>query len=115
MSRMWSRRSFLGATVGVASLALAAACGSKQAETEGIQTLAKGQGAVLEIDGTQVAVYKDPNGQIVKLSPLCPHAGCSVQWNAANSTWDCPCHRSVFAPDGTRISGPASEGLKKLS
>jgi Rieske Fe-S protein len=69
---------------------------------------------VLELDGEQVAVYKDSAGHVTRLSPLCPHQGCAVQWNASSSTWVCPCHGSRFEPEGARISGPAEKGLDKV-
>jgi Rieske Fe-S protein len=38
-----------------------------------------------------------------------------LAWNDAECTWDCPLHASRFAPDGTRIEGPALEDLTPLS
>ena len=34
-------------------------------------------------------------------------------WNAAERSWDCPCHGSRFAPDGTVLQGPAVEPLER--
>lgn len=39
----------------------------------------------------------------------CTHMGCRLEWNAAEKTWDCPCHGSRFAPDGTQLDNPAME------
>jgi Rieske Fe-S protein len=111
--KIWSRRAFLRGSLSITSLAVLAAC-TKKAAPSGIDSLAPGQGAVIELDGEQVAVYKDSSGQVIRLSPLCPHQGCTVQWDASSSIWACPCHNSRFEPDGTRISGPAGEGLQKL-
>lgn len=38
----------------------------------------------------------------------CPHLGCALKWNAAEHTWDCPCHGSRFEEDGTLIDNPAT-------
>jgi glycine/D-amino acid oxidase-like deaminating enzyme len=40
--------------------------------------------------------------------PRCTHQGCVLRADAALGTWDCPCHGSRFAADGTPIQGPAT-------
>lgn len=42
----------------------------------------------------------------------CSHLGCALKWNAAEHTWDCPCHGSRFTRDGTLIDNPATKDLK---
>jgi glycine/D-amino acid oxidase-like deaminating enzyme len=39
----------------------------------------------------------------------CSHMGCRLEWNPAEGTWDCPCHGSRFAPDGSILNNPALE------
>jgi Rieske Fe-S protein len=54
-------------------------------------------------------------GQEVRaFSTVCPHAGCSVDWDAPKQCFACPCHGSVFAPDGARVDGPTPRGLDPL-
>ncbi|KDA06974.1 hypothetical protein DC31_00475 [Microbacterium sp. CH12i] len=48
------------------------------------------------------------------VSAVCTHLGGVLDWNDAECTWDCPLHASRFAPDGTRIEGPALRDLKNL-
>lgn len=43
--------------------------------------------------------------------PRCTHMGCKLEWNMAEGTWDCPCHGSRFAPDGTILDNPAMEEI----
>ncbi len=42
----------------------------------------------------------------------CPHLGCALKWNAAEHSWDCPCHGSRFAEDGTVLDNPANGNMK---
>lgn len=72
------------------------------------------EGAVVTMRGKKVAAYRTPNGEIVKLSPVCTHMGCMVNWNSAGKTWDCPCHGSRFKKDGGVLNGPASKPLEKM-
>ncbi|WP_245827814.1 Rieske 2Fe-2S domain-containing protein [Sinomonas mesophila] len=70
-----------------------------------------GHGTVVEIDGKAVALYSDHSGEVHALSARCTHLGCTVEFNGGESTWDCPCHGSRFALDGTVIQGPAETDL----
>ena len=46
-------------------------------------------------------------------TPRCPHLGCALKWNAAEHSWDCPCHGSRFGQDGSLLTGPATGNLKR--
>jgi len=48
------------------------------------------------------------------LSAVCPHLGCEVPWNEAEGKFMCPCHGSVFSPDGSLELGPAERGMDTL-
>ena len=39
----------------------------------------------------------------------CPHLGCALKWNAAEHSWDCPCHGSRFTEDGKVLDNPANK------
>ena len=71
-----------------------------------------GAGAVLRMGGEQRAVYRDPSGAVHALSARCTHLGCIVHFNEAETAWECPCHGSRFAVDGSVIQGPANRPLE---
>ncbi len=73
--------------------------------------IAPGGGAVLRRGLSKVAVYRDEHGALHERSAVCPHLGCVVHWNAAEKTWDCPCHGSRFDKLGQVMNGPANTGL----
>ncbi len=76
--------------------------------------LGPGEGGLVEVDGQDVAAYRRPDGSLVAVSAVCTHLGCTVAWNPAETTWDCPCHGSRFACDGTVLNGPALENLAPI-
>ena len=78
-----------------------------------IQDLSPGEGDIVEHDGHKVAGYRDDDGNLVAVSTRCTHLGCQVNWNAAERSWDCPCHGSRFAPDGRVLQGPAVHRLER--
>ncbi|MFF2243474.1 FAD-dependent oxidoreductase [Arthrobacter sp. NPDC058130] len=77
----------------------------------GHAALAPGEGAVIKVNRESTAVYKDPDGQVRAVSAICTHLGCTVAFNSADTTWDCPCHGSRFGTDGSVIQGPAAKDL----
>jgi Rieske Fe-S protein len=84
-------------------------------DAHSLRTVKRGQGSILERDGAKVAAYRDASGAVTLCSAVCPHMGCTVAWNTAERTWDCPCHGSRFTPSGDVISGPAQAPLLRVS
>lgn len=78
-----------------------------------VASLKDGEGTVLTLDSKKVAVYKSA-GKINKLSPVCKHLGCIVDFNTKEKTWDCPCHGSRYKANGTVFKGPATKNLDKI-
>lgn len=76
--------------------------------------LAPGEARVVSYEGQKLAVYKDETHRLHMVSPVCPHAKCSVAWNTAERTWDCPCHGSRFSVDGEMWTGPSRADLEPL-
>ncbi len=73
--------------------------------------IARGHGEVIQRGLHKLAVYVDAEGERHECSAICPHLGGVVRWNAAEHSWDCPCHGSRFDPYGRVLAGPANRGL----
>lgn len=76
-----------------------------------VDDLAPGHGGLVAVDGRRLAVFRDEDGSVIALNPRCQHMGCTVDWNDAERTWDCPCHGSRYRQDGTVFQGPAKKDL----
>ncbi len=62
-------------------------------------------------------VYIDENEDIIAMSPVCTHLGCTVSWEGNEDYPDqffCPCHDGRYEKDGTNIKGtPPPEPLHR--
>lgn len=73
-----------------------------------------GGGGVVRLGGAVFAVHRDETGALHEHSAICTHLGGVVSWNAADKTFDCPCHGSRFDAMGRVVCGPAAEDLPVL-
>lgn len=99
---------------------------SSWSEIGPIDTLPTGKPEELEFvntvtDGWRTAsvkkvvwAVKQPAGDIVVFSPICPHLGCGFRWDEADKQFKCPCHGSVYDVTGTVLAGPAPRPLDIL-
>lgn len=78
-----------------------------------VERLAPGEGTIARIGAKQYAAHRDDDGELHVLSARCTHLGCIVGWNSADRSWECPCHGSRFAADGTLVQGPATADLTR--
>ncbi len=74
-----------------------------------------GEGALVREGLLKAAIYRDEDGKLHRMSAVCPHLKCIVQWNNNEKTWDCPCHGSRFDCRGGVITGPAVADLASLT
>ena len=69
-----------------------------------------------EIVSTQsVYVSHTADDQLVVLSAICPHLGCSVGWHPKQGKFICPCHGGEFTANGLHILGPPPRAMDGLS
>jgi glycine/D-amino acid oxidase-like deaminating enzyme/nitrite reductase/ring-hydroxylating ferredoxin subunit len=81
---------------------------------DGAANIAYNDATIVRYEGESIALYKDEAGQFHAVSPACTHVKCSVAWNAAEKSWDCPCHGARYSIDGEVLTGPASRDLEKI-
>ena len=79
-----------------------------------IDDLKNNEGIIIEEAGKKVGIYKSQNGEVTKLSPVCTHIGCIVDWDSDSKNWVCPCHGAKFNAEGKVIQGPARNDLEIL-
>ncbi len=87
--------------------------GETQSCVASVDAIAPGEGGIIERGGEKLAVWRDAQGALHALAAACTHKGCTVTWNNADKTWDCPCHGSIYEADGTVIHGPARKALER--
>ena len=63
-----------------------------------------------------VYLYRDENDKVKAYNVVCPHAGCSVDYDGERKLYQCPCHDSSFNLDGSlaKKSSPSPRGLDQL-
>jgi len=66
------------------------------------------------VSAQSVYVNRLADDQFEVFSAICPHLGCSVSWQHSSDDFFCPCHGSVFKPDGSVVKGPAPRGMDTL-
>lgn len=76
-----------------------------------VDELGLDEGDIVKHNGEHVAAYRAPDGHVSMVGSACTHMGCTVNWNQAERSWDCPCHGSRFKPNGEVIEGPAVKSL----
>lgn len=79
---------------------------------DSVDEIPAGSGAVVRVEGRRCAVHRDASGALHAVSATCTHLGCLVSFNDAETTWECPCHGSRFATDGSVLQGPATRPLE---
>jgi menaquinol-cytochrome c reductase iron-sulfur subunit len=52
-------------------------------------------------------VYRQENGEILPMSPICKHLGCTVNWGVEGyeNQFYCPCHDGLYTKEGINVPG----------
>ncbi|MEP0774394.1 MAG: ubiquinol-cytochrome c reductase iron-sulfur subunit [Acidobacteriota bacterium] len=113
LAALWSAAAALAfAAVGALRLPKAAVLPSpsKKFRVQLPESLAAGEAFVPP--GRSVALFRDTQG-VFAVSTVCTHLGCIVK--PTPHGFDCPCHGSQFAADGSVVRGPAPAPLPWLA
>ncbi len=140
-----NRRSFFGALMAVGSLGMGAilsvpvlryvlyplyakASGTEWSDVGEMNEFANATGPVRKtinfaqrdgwrevVSSQSVYVSRNADGQLEVLSAICPHLGCSVSWQQAQTEFVCPCHGGRFKADGQHVFGPPPRAMDKLT
>lgn len=66
--------------------------------------------------GNPSLVVQPSAGDFLAFDAVCPHAGCTVQFDSPSKIFVCPCHGSEFNGDTGAVEvGPAQSGLTRLT
>jgi nitrite reductase/ring-hydroxylating ferredoxin subunit len=60
----------------------------------------------------KIFVFRDRDKGFAVASAVCTHLGCTVAHFSSDQRFHCPCHGSVFNPDGSVQHGPAPRPLE---
>lgn len=114
-------------TLGAASPTTTSSPGSASTETTETTPSGRSVGPASEVPVGGAAAFTDPGSgdpalviqavahQFVAFDAVCPHAGCTVGYQASADIIACPCHGSEFDPrTGSVIRGPATRGLSPI-
>ena len=85
----------------------------KPAEARSADEVPRGEARVVRDGLGKTGVYRDEQGGVHAVSMRCTHMGCLLRFNAAETSWDCPCHGSRFGVDGEVLEGPAVSPLEQ--
>ncbi|HUX44392.1 MAG TPA: Rieske 2Fe-2S domain-containing protein [Terracidiphilus sp.] len=59
----------------------------------------------------KIFVFRDRDRGFAVASAVCTHLGCTVAYFQSDHHFHCPCHGSVFGPNGRVLHGPAPRPL----
>ena len=78
------------------------------AEPKGTRALVAG----LAVEPTYLTIADDGKLDTMGIVDNCTHLGCTFPWNSRDNQFQCPCHGSRYAADGSVVRGPAPLPLK---
>ena len=122
-----SRRSFLLESAALVAAALAGlgleprnafalpvrlASASRVGQNDCVYAIPVSDGVTIDRDNdVMLARYQ---GKVFAFSLACPHQNTALRWLQAEGRFQCPKHKSKYAPDGTFLSGRATRSMDRF-
>jgi len=79
---------------------------------DAIETLQRGVGSIVEVDGERVAAYRDDAGHVFVVSPVCTHLKCMVHLECARDELGLPVPRQPLRTGRARHRGPRDRAVE---
>ncbi|MBE0476428.1 MAG: Rieske 2Fe-2S domain-containing protein [Coriobacteriia bacterium] len=76
-----------------------------------LSDLRQGEPLLVEYGDDVLFLVLAEDGTVSGLDAACPHVACKLHFNQSTREFDCPCHASSFALDGTVLGGPAPRDM----
>jgi nitrite reductase/ring-hydroxylating ferredoxin subunit len=67
------------------------------------------------IDRDNDVIIARYQGHVFAFGLACPHQNTALRWVAAEGRFQCPKHKSKYAPDGTFLSGRATRSMDRYA
>jgi cytochrome b6-f complex iron-sulfur subunit len=71
-----------------------------------------GGAMLIDTSNDTIMVVRASDTQVLALSAICTHAGCSMDYAPSQHLLNCACHGSQFSTDGRVLRGPANRSLR---
>jgi len=78
-----------------------------------LSELPVGSTRIINYGGSPAIVLRTPES-LKAFSLICTHLGCTVEWQAAENIFYCPCHDGKFDQFGEVLSGPPPLALESF-
>ena len=115
LAAIWSAvLAFAGALLGALRLPMPAVFPESNSKVKIGRPDAFPPGSITHLEQLNAWLFHDERG-IYAISSICTHLGCIATRTADEGRFHCPCHGSVFKPDGKVVAGPAPSALNWLA
>jgi nitrite reductase/ring-hydroxylating ferredoxin subunit len=85
----------------------------RSGEADSVYPIPATDGVTIDRDNDVIVVRYQ--GKVFAFSLACPHQNTALRWLQADNRFQCPKHKSKYAPDGTFLSGRATRSMDRFA